>query len=149
MPLLWNTVAATSIDLERHDGFQASGGRHRRTLPRYSCQVAYPRNKVVDYPNLGKFARATHEFATYIADNAASLINYGERFRAGERISSCLAESAVSAATSKRSPSASRCNGRHAARTYCCKLEPGRSTARSGRCSSDGIRTGQRQRGSF
>jgi len=102
MPLLWNTVAATSIDLERHDGFQASGGRHRRTLPRYSCQVAYPRNKVVDYPNLGKFARATHEFATYIADNAASLINYGERFRAGERISSCLAESAVNAVTSKR-----------------------------------------------
>jgi hypothetical protein len=56
----------------------------------------------MDYPNLGKFARATHEFAVYIATNAGSLINYGERFRADERISSCLAESAVNAVISKR-----------------------------------------------
>jgi len=33
----------------------------------------------VDYPNLGKFARATHEFAVYITSNTGSLINYGER----------------------------------------------------------------------
>jgi hypothetical protein len=56
----------------------------------------------LDYPNLGKFVRATHEFAVYIATNAGSLINYGERFRAGERISSCLAESTVNAVISKR-----------------------------------------------
>jgi hypothetical protein len=56
----------------------------------------------VDYPNLGKFARATHEFAAYITSNAGSLINYGERYRAGERISSCLAESTVNAVISKR-----------------------------------------------
>lgn len=56
----------------------------------------------IDYPNLGKFARAAHEFAVYIASNAGSLINYGERFRSGERISSCLAESAVNAVISKR-----------------------------------------------
>jgi hypothetical protein len=49
----------------------------------------------LDYPHLGKFVRAAHEFAVYIISNAASLINYGERFRAGERISSCLAESIV------------------------------------------------------
>jgi hypothetical protein len=47
----------------------------------------------VDYPNLSKFARAAQEFSVYIASNAGSLINYGERYRAGERISSCLAES--------------------------------------------------------
>ena len=93
----------------------------------------------LDYPHIGKFARATHEFATYIADNAASLINYGERFRAGERISSCLAESTVNAVISKRFASASRCNGLHAERTCCCRHELGRLTARSGRCSSDGI----------
>ena len=29
----------------------------------------------MDYPNLGKFARATHEFALDIATNAGSLIN--------------------------------------------------------------------------
>jgi hypothetical protein len=46
--------------------------------------------------------RTAHEFAVYIASNAGSLINYGERFRAGERISSCLAESTVNAVISKR-----------------------------------------------
>jgi hypothetical protein len=53
-------------------------------------------------PHLGQFIRASHEFATYIADKTGSLINYGERFRAGERISSCLAESTVNAVISKR-----------------------------------------------
>ncbi len=52
--------------------------------------------------DLGKFARAAHEFAVYISSNTASLINYGERYRAGERISSCLAESTVNAVISKR-----------------------------------------------
>ncbi len=56
----------------------------------------------MDYANLRKFARAAHEFAVYIASNAGSLINYGERFRSGERISSCLAESTVNAVISKR-----------------------------------------------
>ena len=56
----------------------------------------------VDYPNLRKFARTTHEFAVYISSNTASLINYGERYRAGERISSCLAESTVNPVISKR-----------------------------------------------
>ena len=56
----------------------------------------------LDYPHLGKFARAAHEFAVYIGSNASSLINYGERYRAGERISSCLAESTVNAVISKR-----------------------------------------------
>ncbi len=55
----------------------------------------------MDYPNLGKFARSAHEFAVYIASNAGSLINYGERFRSGERISSCLAESTVNAVIRK------------------------------------------------
>ena len=34
--------------------------------------------------------------------NTESLINYGERYRAGDRISSCLAESTVNAVISKR-----------------------------------------------
>jgi hypothetical protein len=56
----------------------------------------------VDYPNLHKLARAAHEFGVYIAANAGSLINYGEWYRAGERISSCLAESTVNAVISER-----------------------------------------------
>jgi hypothetical protein len=50
---------------------------------------------------LSKFTRAIREFAVYIASNTASPINYGERYRAGERISSCLAESTVNAVISK------------------------------------------------
>jgi hypothetical protein len=56
----------------------------------------------MDYPHLGKFARSAHEFAVYIRSNAGSLINYGERFRSGERISSAMAESTVNAVVSKR-----------------------------------------------
>jgi len=56
----------------------------------------------LEYPHLGKFTRVAHEFAVYIATNAGSLINYRERFRSGERISSCLAESTVNAVISKR-----------------------------------------------
>ncbi len=66
-------------------------------------EIAFLEDDVeVSYPNLGKFKRAAHEFAVYIASNAGSLINYGERFRSGERISSCLAESTVNAVVSKR-----------------------------------------------
>ena len=56
----------------------------------------------MDYPHLGRFARSAQEFAIYIKSNAGSLINYGERFRAGERISSAMAESTVNALVSKR-----------------------------------------------
>jgi hypothetical protein len=56
----------------------------------------------MDYPHLSKFARSAHEFAVYIRSNSGSLINYGERFRSGERISSAMAESTVNAVVSKR-----------------------------------------------
>ncbi len=56
----------------------------------------------LDYPHLGKFARSAQEFAVYIRSNAGSLINYGERHRSGERISSAMAESTVNAVVSKR-----------------------------------------------
>lgn len=55
----------------------------------------------VDYPLRGKFAQATREFAVYIAGNTDSIINYGERFRAGERISSAFVEATVNAVISK------------------------------------------------
>jgi len=73
---------------------------------RASEEIAFLEDDVdglaMDYPHLNKFGRAAHEFAVYIASNASSLINYGERFRSGERISSCLAESTVNAVISKR-----------------------------------------------
>ena len=56
----------------------------------------------VDYPNLRRFAKTTHEFAVYIADNADSIINYGERFRAGECISTAFVEATVNTVIGKR-----------------------------------------------
>jgi hypothetical protein len=56
----------------------------------------------LDYPQLRKFARAAHEFCVYIESNLNSLINYGERYRAGEPISSSIAESTVNTVISKR-----------------------------------------------
>jgi hypothetical protein len=56
----------------------------------------------VDYPNLRKFITAAREFGVYIASNVDSLINYGERYRSGERISSAFVEATVNAVVSKR-----------------------------------------------
>ena len=56
----------------------------------------------IDDPHLGKFARSVHEFTANIRSNTGSLINYGERFRSGGRISSAMAESTVKALVSKR-----------------------------------------------
>jgi hypothetical protein len=54
------------------------------------------------YPNLRKFRAAMREFQVYIASNESSLINYGERYRSGERISSAFVEATVNAVISKR-----------------------------------------------
>lgn len=56
----------------------------------------------VDYPNLRRFRKTAHEFAVYVADNAGSIINYGERFRSGERISTAFVESTVNTVIGKR-----------------------------------------------
>jgi hypothetical protein len=49
-----------------------------------------------------KLLRAVTEFDTYIRANAWSIPNYGERYRAGEPISSSFVESAVNQVVSKR-----------------------------------------------
>jgi len=54
------------------------------------------------YPNLRKFRTAMREFQVYIASNESSLINYGERYRSSERISSASIEVTVNAVVSKR-----------------------------------------------
>jgi len=56
----------------------------------------------LNYQHLKRFRRTAHEFAVYINNNSGSLINYGERYRSGERISSAMAESTVNALVSKR-----------------------------------------------
>ena len=52
--------------------------------------------------SLRKLAAALGEFARYIANNASHIVNYGERFRAGERISTGFVASAVNQIVDKR-----------------------------------------------
>mgnify|MGYP001807804803 CR=1 FL=1 len=54
------------------------------------------------YPHLRKLVRAARELLSHIANGRGGLINYGERFRSGERISSAMAESPVDVVVSKR-----------------------------------------------
>jgi hypothetical protein len=56
----------------------------------------------LNYQHLKRFRRSAPEFDVYIKTNAGSLINYGERFRSDERISSAMAESTVNAVIGKR-----------------------------------------------
>jgi len=49
-----------------------------------------------------KLATTLGEFATYITNNIGHIVNYGERFRAGERISMGFVESAVNQIVDKR-----------------------------------------------
>jgi hypothetical protein len=93
----------------------------------------------LDYPHLGKFARAAHEFAVYITSNADSLINYGERYRAGERISSCLAESTVNAVISKRFAKRQQMQWTKRGAHLLLQTRTRALMARSGHCSRDGI----------
>ncbi len=53
-------------------------------------------------PQQRNLLKALRDFATYIRGNEGSIPNYGERHRAGEAISSSLAESAVNEVVSKR-----------------------------------------------
>lgn len=47
---------------------------------------------------MGKYVR---ELITYISHNAASIVNYGERYRNGERISTAFTESTINQVVSK------------------------------------------------
>ncbi|MDM0118013.1 ISKra4 family transposase [Variovorax sp. J22R133] len=51
---------------------------------------------------LKKLDRALEEFATYVDNNAGAIVNYGERYRCGERISTGFVESAVNQVIAKR-----------------------------------------------
>jgi hypothetical protein len=52
--------------------------------------------------SLRKLASALGDLATYITNNVGHVVNYGERFRAGERISTGFVESAINQIVDKR-----------------------------------------------
>ena len=78
---------------------------------------------------LRKLAAALSEFATYVENNKANIVDYGERFRAGERISTGFIESAINQIVDNAWTSVNRCAGRRAVLTCCSRREPGSSTA--------------------
>ena len=49
-----------------------------------------------------KLLKAVREFGRYIEANAGSIPNYGERYRAGEAISTAFVESTINQVVSKR-----------------------------------------------
>jgi hypothetical protein len=51
---------------------------------------------------LKKLSRALEEFGTYIQNNASGIVNYGERYRCGERISTGFVESTINQVIAKR-----------------------------------------------
>ena len=54
------------------------------------------------YPGLKRLVKATAGLATYIANNAAAIVTYSERWRNGERISTAFVESTVNRVISRR-----------------------------------------------
>ena len=54
------------------------------------------------YPGLKRLIKATAGLATYIANNAAAIVNYSERWHKGERISTAFVESTVNLVISRR-----------------------------------------------
>lgn len=53
-------------------------------------------------PEYHKLLKTVREFGVYLRANTASIPNYGERYRAGEVISSAFVESTVNQVVSKR-----------------------------------------------
>lgn len=64
--------------------------------------LQFDADSVDSSPEQRKLSKTIAEFGGYIRANAASIPNYGERFRSGEAISSAFVESAVNQVVSKR-----------------------------------------------
>src|SRR5664279_5903767 len=78
-----------------------------------------------------KLAKAVREFAGYLAANAPAIPNYGERYRAGEIISTSFVESAVNQVISKRMVKKQQMRWSPQARTSYCRSAPASSTTPS------------------
>ena len=77
-------------------------GNVRRALERTEELLDALETWPPDADKVMKLKKAVNEFASYIALNQASIPNYGDRRRHGERIASSFAESAVNQVVSKR-----------------------------------------------
>lgn len=76
---------------------------------------------------LKKLARTLEEFATYIDNNASGIVNYGERHRCGERISTGFVESTINQLIASDLSKSSKCAGPRAVPTFYYRSESKRS----------------------
>lgn len=97
-------------------------------------------NSETDYASIKALRKAASEFEAYIANKASMILNYAERRRYGERVSTGVVESTVNTVVGKRFGKRQQCAGQNEAHTSCCKPEPEPSMSHSVPNSSNGIR---------
>src|SRR5688572_24132076 len=98
-----NPIEATALEsrLERIK-WRLWHGDAGEALTRAEQLVADVASLNSGYPKLKRLVKATADLATYIANNAAALPDYSERWFNGERISTAFAESTVNLVVSRR-----------------------------------------------
>ena len=92
--LLWHGHARQAVDAAQELADDAWG--REEDAKEEKTETAETKGK------LKRLQTAAEELATYLRRNAGQIINYGERHRAGERISTGFVESAVNQVVSKR-----------------------------------------------
>lgn len=92
--LLWHGHARQAVDAAQELADDAWG--RTEDAKEVGAETAETGAKV------GRLHTAAEELATYLQRNAGQIVNYGERHRAGERISTGFVESAVNQVVSKR-----------------------------------------------
>jgi hypothetical protein len=71
-------------------------------LEHWGCDEDGEEKSQVENDSAARMLKYVRELATYIANNAALIVNYGERYRNGERISTAFVESTINQVVSKR-----------------------------------------------
>jgi hypothetical protein len=98
------TVEAKAAELERIKWLLWHGNAPE-AIDDIECLADHVAASLEEAPNsmpLKKLGTTLNEFATYIGNNVGHIVDYGERFRAGERISTGFVESAVNQIVDKR-----------------------------------------------
>ncbi len=96
--------------------------------------------------SVARMLKYVRELDTYIANNARYIVNYGERYRNGERISTSFAESAINQVLSKHMVKQQQMQWTPRVRTCCCKCAFRYSTKIGRTPSAPGTRTSGRCR---
>jgi hypothetical protein len=71
-------------------------------LEHWKCNEDGEVQSPVESDSAARMLKYVRELDTYIANNAALIVNYGERYRNGERISTAFVESTINQVVSKR-----------------------------------------------